>query len=325
AIATGSISRRPSSSIWVDLSSTHKPTEFPEAPNVWDLHIRTALGRRRIADLAPYDIESYFRQLKDSGLSQERVRRIRAVLHRSCRLARRWSGNILPNPITDTELPMWSLSERSYDVRAPALEEVKALLTASPADSRMVAFVRLLTATDIRRGEACALRWSDVDRKNSLVNVSKSVVIGRSGVQVKDPKTKASTRRIEVDQPTLHVLESRRRSQEELAAACEMVLGSDAFFFSLEPDGREPPRPDSLSRAFARLRTKAGVADDIHLHSLRHFAATELDSVISESEKQTRLGWSTVQMARHYTDAVSAEDHRAAEHMGRLLGDTGAE
>jgi hypothetical protein len=41
--------------------------------------------------------------------------------------------------------------------------------------------------------------------------------------------------------------------------------------------------------------------------------------VISEAQKQTRLGWSTVQMARHYTDGVDEEDRRAAEHIGRLL------
>lgn len=100
-----------------------------------------------------------------------------------------------------------------------------------------------------------------------------------------------------------------------------MSLGPGAFVFSLEADGLEAPRPGSLSRTFARLRDKAGVESDIHLQSLHHFVATELDSVISESQKQARLGWSTVQMARHYTDSVSAEDQRAADHMGELFGE----
>ncbi len=42
--------------------------------------------------------------------------------------------------------------------------------------------------------------------------------------------------------------------------------------------------------------------------------------MISESQKQSRLGWSTIQMARHYTDSVSKEDQRAADHMGKLIG-----
>ena len=81
-----------------------------------------------------------------------------------------------------------------------------------------------------------------------------------------------------------------------------------------------PPHPDSMTHALTRIRDQADLPSDIHLHSLRHFHATALDPVISEAQKQARLGWSTVHMARHYTDGVPAEDRRAAEHIGRLLG-----
>jgi len=157
---------------------------------VWTLHIQKSIGRRRIAALTPFDVEQYLRTLKDSGLSQERVRRIRAILHRACRLARKWSGNTLPNPITDTELPVWSLTEGSDDVRSPSVDEVKAILgVARTGDPRIAAFIRLVTATGLRRGEACALRWSDVDMDSQRIRVDTSVVIGRSGIQVKAPNT----------------------------------------------------------------------------------------------------------------------------------------
>ena len=65
-----------------------------------------------------------------------------------------------------------------------------------------------------------------------------------------------------------------------------------------------------MSHTFATVRSKAKVAADVHMHSLRHFHATVLDPVISEAQKQTRLGWSTVKMARHYTDSVPEEDRR---------------
>jgi integrase len=305
---------------WSDLS----PNTASDYETVWTLHIRKSIGRRRIASLTPFDVEQYLRKLKDSGLSKERVRRIRAILHRACRLARKWSGNTLPNPITDTELPVWSLSEVSEEVRSPTVDEVRAILMVARAgDPRIATFVRLVTATGLRRGEACALRWADVDLDGQQIRVDKSVVIGRSGVQVKAPKTRASIRTIAVDRGTLDELRSLRARQDEIARACGVTLGPEGFVFSLEADGLEAPRPDSLSRTFARLRDKAGVASDIHLHSLRHFVATELDSVISERQKQARLGWSTVQMARHYTDSVSEEDQRAADYMGGLIGATG--
>src|SRR5712692_4356156 len=69
----------------------------------------------------------------------------------------------------------------------------------------------------------------------------------------------------------------------------------------------------------SRLRRIAGVPSDILLHSLRHFQSTVLDPIVSEAQKQARLGWATVHMARHYTDAITEEDRKAASHVGVLL------
>jgi hypothetical protein len=74
-----------------------------------------------------------------------------------------------------------------------------------------------------------------------------------------------------------------------------------------------------MSHGLTKLQRLTGVAAKVRLHALRHFHSTSLDAVISEAQKQARLGWSTVQMARHYTDTVPQEDRRAAEHLGRLL------
>ena len=98
-----------------------------------------------------------------------------------------------------------------------------------------------------------------------------------------------------------------------------MTVEPETFLFSSEPGGLAPPHPDAMSHTFAAVRSKAKVATDVHMHSLRHFHATVLDPVISEAQKQTRLGWSTVKMARHYTDSVPEEDRRAATHVGKML------
>jgi integrase len=98
-----------------------------------------------------------------------------------------------------------------------------------------------------------------------------------------------------------------------------LELGDDGFVFSFEPGGETPPHPDAMSHIFAKVRDAADIASDIHLHSLRHFQATALDPVVPERQKQARLGWSTVHMARHYTDAIGAEDRKAAAHIGQLL------
>jgi integrase len=115
------------------------------------------------------------------------------------------------------------------------------------------------------------------------------------------------------------MLKQLRTEQQELAANTDTKLLPASFVFSAEPGGITPPHPDTVSHAFTEARVAAKLSKDIHLHSLRHFQATSLDAVIPERQKQARLGWSTVHMARHYTDAISSEDQKAAEHIGTLL------
>ncbi|MGH9171151.1 MAG: tyrosine-type recombinase/integrase, partial [Acidimicrobiales bacterium] len=286
---------------------------------IWSVQVAPAIGNKRIAEIGPYEIERFFRKLKASGLAEATVRQTRAVLNRTCRLARRWSGGKLPNPVAETELPSWAMGD-SEQVRAPSAEEVQALLRAAKtADPRFAAFLRVVTATGMRRGEACGLRWSDVDVNKRTLTVDESVVAAKGGAVVKSPKTRASIRTVAVDAGTVAALNQLRDEQASLAQACALSLPSNGFVFSFEPGGSVPPYPDVMSHAFSKLRKQAGVASEIHLHSLRHFQATAIDAIVSERQKQARLGWATVHMARHYTDAVEEEDHKAAEHIGRVL------
>jgi integrase len=302
---------------WQDLS----PSTTRRYESIWQVHVERSIGRRKISELSAYDFERFFRELKADGLAEASVRQTRAILNRTCRLARRWSGGVLPNPVAETELPRWSM-DADRVVRAPDANEVAALLRAcADEDPRVAAFVRVVTATGVRRGEACALRWSDVDIEARTITIDESIVASRGGAIVKGPKTRASVRRLSIDAGTVEVLAALRDEQSGLAAMCETRLDDESFVFSFEPGGEVPPYPDVMSHAFASMRDRAKVASDVHLHSLRHFQATVLDSVVSERQKQARLGWATAHMARHYTDAVTEEDQKAAEFVGRLLDD----
>jgi integrase len=306
---------------WQDLS----PNTVRGYQGVWDRHVRDSIGGRRIATVSPYELEQFYRELKAAGCGQTTVRLARALLHRSCRLARKWSGNRLPNPVADTELPSWSVGEQGDVVRAPEAEEILALLDAARRDDpRVAGLIRVIAATGMRRGEACGLRWEDVNNENATIRIDEGVVQASGTAVVRSPKTRASIRSVAVDADTLALLRELQQLQQELAEACGLALASRSFVFSFEPGGDVPPHPDTMSHAFARVRTRAGVAADLHLHSLRHFQATTLDPVISEAQKQSRLGWSTVRMARHYTDSVPAEDRRAADHVGRVLSGSSA-
>ncbi len=70
---------------------------------------------------------------------------------------------------------------------------------------------------------------------------------------------------------------------------------------------------------FGKLCDKVGWRRTSISTRLRRFQTTELDSVVSEAQKHARMGWSTIHMTRHHTDAVSTEDRRAADRIGALL------
>jgi integrase len=217
-------------------------------------------------------------------------------------------------------LPSWPLSNAGEPIRAPSTKEVRLLLQkAQQLDPRYAVCLRVIAATGIRRGEAGALRWSDIDWHKATVNIDEAVIPSDGGAAIKSPKTRTSIRSVAIDQTTLAQLQALHKTQKRLASQVEVAFPDDAFVFSAQPGGLIPPYPDTISRAFTKARTAADLPGDLRLHSLRHFQATSLDAVIPERQKQARLGWSTVHMARHYTDAISSEDRKAAEHIGSLL------
>lgn len=181
----------------------------------------------------------------------------------------------------------------------------------------------LLPPSHCRDGNASrrglALRWSDIDWQNSTIRVDESIVADKGHASIKLPKTSASIRSVAVDTGTLETLSLLRVEQSLLADTAEVELSMDGFICSYEPGGAIPPYPDTLSRSFIELRKLAAVAPNIQLHSLRHFQATILDPVISDRQKQARLGWSTAHIARHYTDAIAEEDRRAANHVAIII------
>ena len=266
---------------WADLS----PNTTKRYQSLWDTHISAGIGARRIAATRPYEVERFFRTMKAAGQSKSSVHQARAILHRASRLARKWSGNLLPNPVADTEMPEWTLQEQPGEQRSPSVDEVRLLLAAAGEDDvRLEAFIRLVAATGARRSEVCALRWSEIDASVPSVIIVGATVVDEGMVAIKGPKSRASIRSIAIDVGTLGLLQALRIEREAIAAECEVTLAADGFVFSTDPSAAAPPNPDGMTEAFSRIRERAGVARDIHIHSLRHFQATELRSHLGIAE-----------------------------------------
>ena len=100
--------------------------------------------------------------------------------------------------------------------------------------------------TGARRGELCALRWSNVDLESGTLTIRRAIAQDGRALQEKDTKTHQQ-RRLALDAETVEVLRDHRERCEERARALGVELRPEAFVFSLAPDGSASLVPGSVT------------------------------------------------------------------------------
>jgi integrase len=276
-------------------------------------YLRPALGERKVASLRPIELDAVYADLSDRGLSPRTVRICHTVIRQSLEQARRW-GLIARSPAVDASPPR----QVRREVTPPTVEQVRALIDAARADDPGFAtYLWVLAATGCRRGEACALRWSDLDLDAGEVRIRRSIANAGGRVYEKATKTHQS-RRLALDLATVDELRTHRRRMRERALALGVALALDAYVFS-DPEG-SPWRPDVCTNRFGRLRESLGLSS-VRLHDLRHFVASVLgDGGLPIATISTRLGHRDIATTLNiYTHAMPATDQSAAAYLGSVL------
>ncbi len=182
----------------------------------------------------------------------------------------------------------------------------------------------LAALTGMRRGELCALRWSDVDLDLGVLEVSRSVVVVPGGVAEKTTKTDRS-RRVALDEVGVALLEAHRVRVEAWARDAGADLADGAYVFSPDVDGSKSYRPDNVTSFFMRVRDELGFKS-VRLHDLRHFTATQLIGAgVDVRTVAGRLGHSDPSLTlRVYSHVIEERDRAAAAVIGRVLGTRGS-
>ncbi|MDT5024803.1 MAG: hypothetical protein QOE61_1229, partial [Micromonosporaceae bacterium] len=92
--------------------------------------------------------------------------------------------------------------------------QLGAFLDQAEAD-RLYALFHLVAHIGMRRGEACGLRWVDVDLDGSKLTVAKQLVVLGWTPTEDDPKSDAGGRTVALDAGTVAVLRAYRKQQLE--------------------------------------------------------------------------------------------------------------
>lgn len=279
--------------------------------------IKPAIGSTRLDRLKSSDLDRLYAEWLRSGLAPNTVHHRHSLLAAALQQGVKW-GWLRDNPARRASPPPL----RPPEAAVPTLEQVQALISAAEASNPDLAtFLALAAVTGARRGELCALQWSDVDVNRSVVRFRQSLdwPRGTAAWTLKPTKTH-QTRLVSLDELALAIIEQhRRRSQDRCdAAGCELL--ETGFVFSSDVAGEVPLRPDTATQAVGRLCRSLGMAE-IHLHSLRHWMVTT--SLIGGTDVRTvagRAGHRDASMTLQvYAHAIEQSDRETAARLGRVL------
>jgi len=184
----------------------------------------------------------------------------------------------------------------------------------------LACFLLVAATTGARRGELCALRWSDLDKKTGALTISRSIVESQDSTLIeKDTKTHSS-RRIALDSGSMAALADQRDRCQRRAKSCGARLAESAHIFSMDPDGGRPWVPNEVTKRFIRIRRSVGL-DSVRLHDLRHFTATRLLSEgVPVRTVSGRLGHANAATTLGvYAHFVEESDRDAADKIGSIL------
>ena len=279
-------------------------------------NVKPALGNIQVNKLTARQIDGFYSSLTQRGLSPASVRRHHALLHAALGRAVKW-GVVATNPVDRATPP----SLKRPTVSAPSVDDVQRLVAEAErtGDHVLACAVALGAITGARRGELCALRWSDIDRHKRMVRIARSLTVIKR--QVTAGPTKAhQVRQVAIDTVLESFLVARRGQQEEDAASVGAQLCEDPYVLSRTADGAGPCLPDGLTSAYGRLASRLGISG--HLHELRHFAATTAIAGGADVRAVAgRLGHAGPSVTlRVYADALEQRDRELGALLGEAVG-----
>lgn len=270
------------------------PTTRREYVRLVEQRIKPALGSISLKKLTAHDLDEFYRALgmgrsaaalvapipmpvivtrgqRTTALSPSSVRQIHAIIRRSLTQAVKW-GWVQHNVAANASPP----KVRTTKPKPPTIGAVQAWITAATAKSPEFGLAVLLAAaTGARRGELCAIRWSDVNLEEGTIRIRRSMYQTGKERGEKDTKTHAE-RTVDIGESTAGDLKERLFDQMLRALRGGTKLDPHAFVLSASLDGMEPMHPDHLSGAWRRLNTVDGKrTSTVRFHDLRHWSVTE--------------------------------------------------
>ena len=186
---------------------------------------------------------------------------------------------------------------------------------------KYLAFFRLLAFTGMRKGEALALNWSDIDFNKKQVHITKGVVLDENEIPIiSTTKTKKSVRTVSVDAETIAILKKWKIEQaKELMSIGINSLNKHQLLFTY--DANKLYRP-SYSNCWLEQIIKKYNLKKITMHGFRHSHCSLLFEMGTPIQVvQDRLGHTNIKTTMDiYTHVTEKQRDDIAENFARYIG-----
>lgn len=189
------------------------------------------------------------------------------------------------------------------------LEQLQTFLEECKSNPFTHTFFYLIAFTGLRKSEALALEWADVDFKNNELTVSKTLSRGENGrIYISTPKTYSSKRVIDLDFETVRLLKKWKLQQK-----------NSTYVFT-NPLNNELYNPTSVRKWIDPIVKKTNLPK-ITPHGFRHTHASLLiEADVSLKEIQERLGHKNIQItANIYTHITKNKRKHTADKLSAYI------
>ena len=246
--------------------STHRSYD-----SIYRTHFQSSLfGSIKVSSLDNIAVQRF---ISDLDLSPKTVRNISGLLTASVQM-------YCPSKSFQITLP----ARKRPDLHTPTTKEVEALISSIKEDRELYICVLLCAFGPMRRSEACAIRYDDIDYKTNTITVRRARVMNgaKEWIYKDTPKTDASYRTVIYPAETIR------------------AIGRGFGYVITEST------PAAISGRFSRALARVGLPH-FRIHDLRHYAASILHAIgIPDQYIMARGGWRTDNvMKRVYRDTLS--------------------
>ena len=295
------------------------PNYVAELARKCDLLATIELGSRPAALVTAGDLDALYARLDRDGLGASGIRAWHALISGALSAAVRW-GELAGNVARQARPP----AEPRPSAAAPDPELAgRYLLAVERQAPTLGALLRLGALTGARRGELCALRWTDLDVDRRTLSIERNLTSPKGRRYVEGPTKNGRARVIGLSPESLAELVSHRARRELLCDLADVELDPAGFIFGPDAycDGSAPFRPDYVSRRSREIAVDAELDVELcHPHGLRHYFASQgIAAGADVSAMAAVLGHDPSLLLSTYAHAVDEAKVAAVAAVGKTL------